>query len=128
MGVLNMFTNFLTSDYLERDPKRKFDVGLAHAFGGALLIIAGMPMLWVVLGYFAKELIFDLSRIFTSYRSKWLSHIWSDRWLVADSVVDWVFGWLGAAMAQSGDARYGFAALIVGAAYFIAGKYNGTSN
>ena len=113
---------FLESDYLERDPKRKFDVGLAHAFGGALLITAGVPMIWVIVGYFAKEVIFDLARVFVADRSKWLQHIWADRWLVADSLVDWSFWWLGAAMAQSGDARYGFAALVVGAAYFAAGK------
>ena len=113
---------FTESDYLERDPKRKFDVGLAHAFGGALLIMAGLPLMLVVFGYFAKEVIFDLARVFTADRSKWLTHIWADRWLVSDSVVDWAVWWLGAAMVAHSDARYGFGALVVGAAYFAAGK------
>ena len=122
--LINMFG---TSDYLERDPYRKFVVGIAHAFGGAFLIIAGVPMLLVILGYFAKEVIFDLARVFVADRSKWLHHIWADRWLVADSIIDWCFWWLGAAMVAHWDARYGFAALGVGAAYFIAGKvFDGT--
>jgi len=113
---------FLESDYLERDPKRKFDVGLAHAFGGALLVMAGLPLMLVIFGYFVKEAVFDLSRVFMADRSKWLSHIWADRWLVADSLTDWSFWWLGAAMVAYSDARYGFAALVVGSAYFMAGK------
>lgn len=117
---------FGTSDYLERDPYRKLAVGLAHAFGGALLITAGLPLLLVVAGYFAKEVVFDLARVFVADRSKWLHHIWADRWLVADSLTDWAFWWLGAAMVAHSDARYGFAALVVGAAYFVAGKlFNG---
>lgn len=113
---------FLESDYLERDPYRKLTVGLSHAFGGALLIMAGLPMMLVIFGYFAKEVAFDLARVFSADRSKWLHHIWADRWLVADSVVDWAFWWLGAAMVAYSDARYGFAALVVGAAYFAVGK------
>lgn len=126
MGVLmrKFLANFFESDYMERDPKRKFDVGLAHAFGGALLITAGVPMWLVIGGYFIKEVVFDLARVFTGDRSKWATRIWADRWLVADSMVDWSFWWLGATMVASGDARYGFAALIVGSAYFIVGKYN----
>ena len=117
---------FLASDYLERDPYRKLTVGLSHAFVGALLIVAGMPMLLVVFGYFVKEVTFDLARVFKGHRSKWLHNIWADRWLVSDSVVDWSFWWLGAAMVAYGDARYGFAALVVGAAYFAVGKvFNG---
>ena len=125
MGFLmrKFLANFFESDYLERDPKRKFDVGLAHAFGGALLIMV-FPMWLVLFGYIIKELVFDLSRVFMSKPSKWATRIWADRWLVADSVVDWSFWWLGATMVASGDARYGFAALIVGSAYFIVGKYN----
>ena len=117
---------FLESDYLERDPYRKLAVGLAHAFGGALLVMAGMPVWLVILGYFVKEVAFDLARVFDGDQSKWLRHIWADRWLVSDSVVDWSFWWLGAAMVAYGDARYGFGALAVGAAYFVAGKlFNG---
>jgi len=123
MGLkMNFAAIFLTSDYLERDSERKFNVGLAHAFGGAFLIIAGVPLVLVIFGYFAKEVIFDLARVFVSDRSKWLHHMWADRWLVADSLTDWAFWWLGAAMVAHSDARYGFAALVVGAAYFIAGK------
>jgi len=113
---------FLESDYLERDPKHKFDVGLAHAFGGALLVMAGLPLMLVVFGYFAKEVIFDLARVWKGHRSKWVYQIWTDRWLVADSIIDWVFWYLGAAMVAHWDARYGLAALIVGGAYFAAGK------
>lgn len=36
---------FLQSDYLERDQYRKFTAGLAHTFGGILLVIVGMPLL-----------------------------------------------------------------------------------
>ena len=113
---------FLESDYLERDPKRKFDVGLAHAFGGALLITAKFSMPIVLLVYFIKEVAFDLALVFKGSRSKWAYQIWTDRRLVADSITDWSFWWLGAAMVAYSDARYGFAALIVGSAYFIAGK------
>ena len=116
---------FLESDYLVRDPYRKLTVGLSHAFGGALLIVAGMPMWLVVLGYFVKEVAFDLARVFVADRSKWLHHIWADRWLVSDSVVDWSFWWLGAAMVAYSDARYGFGVLAVGEACFIVGKVNG---
>jgi hypothetical protein len=114
---------FTESDYMDRDPYRKLTVGLAHAFGGALLVTAGLPFILVIFGYFAKEVIFDLSRVFTADRPKWMHHIWADRWLVADSLTDWCFWWLGALMVQSGDARYGFAVLVVGAAYFVAGKW-----
>ena len=113
---------FLESDYLERNPKRKFDVGLAHAFGGAYLIMEGFPMWQVILGYFIKEVTFDLARVFKGHRSKWLHHIWADKCLVSDSLIDWSFWWLGAAMVAYSDARYGFAALAVGATYFVAGK------
>ncbi len=125
---MNWLANiFGTSDYLERDPYRKLTVGLSHAFGGALLITAGLPLMLVILGYFAKEVIFDLGRVFVADRLKWLHHIWHDRWLVSDSLTDWCFWWLGAAMVAHSDARYGFAALIVGAAYFVAGKlFNGS--
>ena len=114
---------FTESDYLERDPYRKLTVGLSHAFGGALLIMSGLPMLLVIFGYFIKELVFDLSRVFMSDRSKWMHHIWADRWLVSDSLVDWAFWSLGALMVAHSDARYGFGALAVGAAYFAAGKW-----
>lgn len=119
---------FLESDYLERDPYRKLTVGLSHAFGGALLIVAGVPMFLVILGYFIKEVVFDLARVFAGDRSKWLRLMWADRWLVSDSVVDWVFWWLGAAMVAYSDAQYGFGVLAVGAAYFIVGKVNGIRN
>ncbi len=118
-GLVNIFG---TSDYLERDPYRKLTVGLSHAFGGALLISAGLPLMLVIAGYFAKEVIFDLARVFVADRSKWLHHIWLDRWLVADSLTDWCFWWLGAAMVAHGNSWYGFAALVVGAAYFVAEK------
>ena len=121
---MNWLVNtFGASDYMERDPYRKLTVGLSHAFGGSLLIVAGMPMLWVVFGYFAKEVIFDLSRVFVGHPSKWTPRIWADRWLVADSLTDWAFWYLGAAMVAYNDARYGFAVLIVGAAYFAAEKW-----
>ena len=118
---------FLESDYMERDPYRKLTVGLSHAFGGALLIMV-LPMWLVILGYFVKEVIFDLSRVFMADRSKWLSRVWADRWLVADSLVDWSFWWLGAAMVAYSDARYGFAALVVGAAYFMTEKVYASRN
>lgn len=117
--LINMFG---TSDYLERDPKRKFDVGLAHAFGGVVLIVAHFSMPVVLLGYFIKEVAFDLARVFKGDRSKWAYQIWTDRWLVADSIIDWCFWYLGAATVAHWDVRYSFAALIVGSAYFIAGK------
>ena len=104
---------FLESDYMDRNPYRKLTVGLSHAFGGALLIMAGVPMWLVVLGYFAKEVMFDLKRV---------QGLWADRRLVSDSIVDWIFWWLGAAMVSYDNAWYGFAALAVGAAYFVAGK------
>ena len=118
---------FLESDYLVRDPYYKFVVGLAHAFGGNYLITEGYPMWQVILGYFLKEVLFDLARVFAGHRSKWARQIWADRWLVSDSIVDWCFWYLGAAMALHGDARYGFGVLAVGAAYFVVGKINGKS-
>lgn len=119
---MNFAATFLTSDHAERDPYSKLTVGLSHAFGGTLLVMAGLPLMLVVFGYFVKEVIFDLARVFVADRSKWLHHIWRDRYLVADSLTDWCFWWLGAAMVAHNDARYGFAVLIVGAAYFAAGK------
>lgn len=120
---MNWLVNiFGTSDYLERNPYRKLTVGLSHAFGGSLLIMV-LPMWLVIAGYLAKEVVFDLSRVLMADRSKWLSHIWADRWLVADSLTDWAFWYLGAAMVAYNDARYGFSVLIVGAAYFAAEKW-----
>ena len=119
---------FGTSDYMDRDPYRKLTVGLSHAFGGSLLIVAGIPMVLIVFGYFAKEVIFDLSRVFVGHPSKWMRRIWADRWLVADSLVDWSFWWLGAAMASYSDVWYGIAALTVGSAYFMAEKVYAGNN
>ena len=113
---------FGASDYLERDPYRKFVVGLAHAFGGGYLIMKGVPMGLVIGGYFVKEVIFDLARVFIGHPSKWLRRIWADRWLVSDSLIDWYFWWAGAAMVAYHDAGYGTGALIVGSMYFVAGK------
>lgn len=104
---------FLESDYLERDPYRKFVVGLAHAFGGALLVMAGLPLWLIAIGYTAKEVGFDIRSV-NRGNGAWR--------VLPDSIVDLCFTMLGAAMVAYGDARYGFAALIVGAAYFIAGK------
>jgi hypothetical protein len=83
----------------------------------------GVPMWQVIAGYFAKEVIFDLARVFVGHPSKWLRSIWADRWLVADSLIDWYFWWTGAAMVYYGNDGYGDAALVVGAAYFMAGKW-----
>ena len=113
---------FLESDYLERDPYRKFVVGLAHAFGAVVLTKADVPFMIVVFGYPIKEIMFDLARVFTGHSSKWLRNIWTDWRLVADSLIDWAFWWMGAAMVAYDDVRYGFAGLSVGAEYVVAGK------
>lgn len=123
--LVNMFG---ASDYLERDPFRKFVVGLAHAFGAAYLIEKGVPMGLVIAGYFVKEVVFDLARVFVGHPSKWLRSMWADRWLVSDSLIDWCFWWLGAAMVAYNDPGYGDAVLIVGAAYFVAGKWHDNRN
>ena len=121
---MNWLTNiFGVSDYPERDPYRKFVVGLAHAFGGGYLIMKGAPMGLVIAGYLAKEVIFDLARVFIGRPSKWARRIWADRWLVSDSLIEWYFWWAGAAMVAYNDADYGTWVLIVGAAYFVARKW-----
>ena len=108
---------FLESDYLERDPYRKLTVGLAHAFGGAFLAIMGVPLWLIAIGYTAKEVGFDIRSVARG------DGLWR---VLPDSVVDLCFTVLGAAMVAYGDARYGFGALAVGAAYFVAGKlFNG---
>lgn len=115
--------DFLESDYLERDPYRKFVVGIAHAWFGGYLIKNNVEMWAVLVGYLGKEIIFDMARVFFSgVRSKLFHRMWIDRRLVADSAVDWVFTWLGAASVFYGDSMYDHAVLIVGSAYFIAGK------
>lgn len=114
---------FGTSDYLVRDPYRKLVVGIAHAWFGAYLIKNGVEMWVVLVGYLGKEIIFDMACVFFSgVRSKLLHRIWVDRHLVADSAVDWVFTWLGAASVFYGDTMFDHAVLAVGASYFVAGK------
>ena len=124
---MNWLVNiFGTSDYLVRTPYYKFVVGLAHAFGGGYLIMKGIPMPLAIAGYFAKEVIFDLARVFIGHPSKWARRIWADRWLVSDSLIDWYFWWAGAAMVAYNDAGYGTGVLIVGSAYFVGEKlFNG---
>ena len=120
---MNWLTNiFGTSDYLERDPKKKLDVGLAHAFVGGVLIAYGIAMFWVMAIYIGKEIIFDMWRVWRGGSSKWLNNIWKDRLLAADSATDAAFWYLGAAMFATSDYRYGVAAVIAGSAYFIAAK------
>ncbi len=104
---------FGTSDYAERKPYYKFVVGLAHAFGGALLAMLGLPLWLIAIGYTAKEVAFDIRSVNRG------DGLWR---VLPDSIVDLCFTVLGAAMIAHGDARYGFAALIVGSAYFVAGK------
>ena len=117
---------FLESDHLERDPYRKLVVGIAHAWFGAYLIKNGVEMWVVLVGYLGKEIIFDMARVFFSgVRSKMLHRMWVDRRLVADSAVDWVFTWLGAASVFYGNTMFDHAVLAVGTAYFVAGKVNG---
>ena len=117
---------FGISDYMERDPYRKFVVGIAHAWFAGFLVRQGMPLWMVGLGYLGKEIIFDLARIFVGRSAKWLKRAWADRLLVADSAIDWAFTWIGAAQVTYGDPRYDYAVLAIGAAYFVAGKlFNG---
>ena len=118
-----LINTFGTSDYLERDPYRKLVVGIAHAWFGSYLIKNGVDMWVVLVGYLGKEVIFDMARVFLSgARSKLLHRMWVDRRLVADSAVDWVFTWLGAASVFYSDTMYDHAVLAVGGAYFVAGK------
>ena len=101
---------FGTSDYLERDPYRKLTVGISHAWLGGFLVIVGIPIALIVIGYIVKEVVFDL-------RGKF-----GNKALLADSAVDLVLTWLGGLLAASHDWRYGVGVLAVGAAYFMAEK------
>lgn len=122
---------FLESDYLVRNPYRKFVVGIAHAwFGGFLarvvpLLLAKMGiaqhindigmaaiiLVTIALGYAGKEYYFDLLR----GRSR-------DLRLWADSLTDLSFTMMGTATVVSNDWRYGLGVLAAGSAYFVAGK------
>jgi len=110
---MKFLDNFTKSDYAERDPKRKLDVGLAHAFVGCMLAVVGIPLWLIAVGYLVKEVSLDILRRATGSPL---------RWVLADSIVDWSFTVMGAAMVAHGDWRWGAWILVVGAAYFIFGK------
>ena len=130
--MMNWLINiFGTSDYLDRDPYRKFVVGIAHAwFGGFLArvtplllvkigitqhisdtVVTGIVLTVIALGFACKEYWLDLSR----GRSRDL-RIW------ADSLTDLSFTMMGAATVVSDDWRYGLGVLAAGLAYFVAGR------
>ena len=68
---------------------------------------------------------FDLARVVIAALAKRPQRVWADRWLIADSIIDWIFTYLGAACVAYMDARYGVGVLAVGFSYFIAEKYYG---
>ena len=105
-----LFNMFGTSDYLERDPEKKFYVGIGHLWVGGYLVTLGLPIAIIVAGYIAKEVIFDL-------RGKFKNKL-----LLADSVVDFVFVVLGVMSTTTGDWRYGAAGFVVALSYFAAVK------
>ena len=109
--MLDFIKSLLRSDYLERDPYRKFTVALAHAFGGALLVMVGLPLWLVVAGYVVKEIAFDIRSVNRGDGAL--------RLVVADSIVDLVFWTLGALMVAENDFRFGVAVVMLGASYFI---------
>ena len=110
---MNIKGIFLTSDYMERDPERKFYVGLGHGFLGVFLFILGLPLWVIVIVYIAKEVFLDLRGKFNNWR------VW------ADSTVDFIFTILGALAVAYMDWRYGAGVFAIAFSYFAAEKYSG---
>lgn len=101
--ILDVFTK---SDYLEDDPKHKLDVGLAHAFLGAFLAVAGVPLWIIAIAYAGKEIWFDLRRV--------------DSWrMIADSIMDLAFTVAGAYMVLSENWLVGLGVILMGLSYFV---------